>query len=53
MHGRNRALGIDVASLPFGQVIEFSDRKVLRVTQTDDPPPGWGDAMPVAQAEGS
>jgi hypothetical protein len=53
MHGRNRALGIDVASLPFGQVVEFSDRKVLRVTQTDDPPPGWADAMPVPQAEGS
>jgi ketosteroid isomerase-like protein len=50
MHGRNRALGIDVASLPFGQVVEFTDRKVLRVTQTDDPPPGWADAMPVAES---
>ena len=49
MHGRNRALRIDVASLPFGQVVEFSERKVLRVTQTDDPPPGWDDAVPAAQ----
>ncbi len=32
----------------FGQVVEFRDERILRVTVTDDPPPGWDDATPVA-----
>lgn len=30
-----------------GQVITFRARRILRITVTDDPPPGWADAAPV------
>lgn len=32
----------------FGQVITFRARGILRATLTDDPPPGWADATPLA-----
>jgi len=41
---RREALALDWA---FGQVLEFRDEKLLRVTVTEDPPPGWDDAEPV------
>lgn len=30
------------------QVIEFRDRRILRVTQTGFPPPGWDDASEIS-----
>ena len=42
-----RAYEVDLTNQPFGQVCEFKDGLILRVTQTDDPPPGWEDAEPV------
>jgi SnoaL-like protein len=43
--GRTAAFG-DISQY-VAQVIEFGDRCVLRVTQTDDPPPGWDGARPL------
>jgi ketosteroid isomerase-like protein len=31
-----------------GQIIEFRDGLICRVTQTSSPPPGWDEATPVA-----
>ena len=41
---RMRRHDVDLTNQPFGQVCEFKDGLILRVTQTDDPPPGWEDA---------
>jgi hypothetical protein len=45
--GKSQMMGIETASAPFGQVVEFRNSRVLRVTQTDDPPPNWDEAQPV------
>jgi ketosteroid isomerase-like protein len=45
VHSRVRATsrhgGMEVEFPAMGQVIEFRARKILRVTQTTFPPPGW------------
>ncbi len=41
-----RMPGFDVEST-YGNVFEFRDGLILRVTNTDDPPPGWENATPV------
>ncbi len=33
----------------FGQLVEFRDGRILHVTVTEDPPPGWEGATPVAE----
>jgi ketosteroid isomerase-like protein len=45
--GTSNLMGIETATAPFGQVIEFRDGRILRVAHTYDPPPGWEDAQPV------
>jgi ketosteroid isomerase-like protein len=45
--GRSRLMSVDTATAPFGQVVEFKDRRILRVSQTYDPPPRWGEAQAV------
>ena len=42
--GTARDAGIPLEIPVLSQVIEFRDRRILRVTQTDFPPPGWDDA---------
>ena len=39
--GTSQVMGVDTATAPFGQVIEFRNRRILRVTHTDDPPTNW------------
>jgi ketosteroid isomerase-like protein len=50
VHSRVRATsrdsGMPVEIPAMGQVIEFRDRKIARVTQTSFPPPGWETATP-------
>ena len=50
VRGLNR-MGIrgmdEVLDFPYGQVVEYRDGLIRRVTQTDDPPPGWEDASPL------
>jgi hypothetical protein len=38
---------VETATAPFGQAIEFKKRRILRVSQTYDPPPNWDEARPV------
>jgi hypothetical protein len=38
---------VDATNQPFGQVAEFRDGLIFRITQTDDPPPGWESAAPI------
>ncbi len=45
--GTSELMGAEITTAPFGQVIEFEPGRILRVTQTDDPPPHWEDAQPV------
>jgi ketosteroid isomerase-like protein len=35
--------GMDVGQY-MGQIVDFRDSRIARVTQTDAPPPGWDDA---------
>jgi ketosteroid isomerase-like protein len=44
---RFRAYERTVTNQPFGQVCEFRDGLIFRVTQTHDPPPGWEEATPI------
>jgi ketosteroid isomerase-like protein len=44
---RMRRHDVDMTNQPFGQVCEFKDGLIFRITQTDDPPPGWEDGEPV------
>ena len=43
--GRSDAFG-DVSQRQ-AQVLEFRDGRILRITQTEDPPPGWEEARPL------
>jgi len=43
--GRSGAFG-DVSQRQ-AQVLEFRDGRILRITQTEDPPPGWEEARPL------
>jgi ketosteroid isomerase-like protein len=45
--GKSEMMGVETATAPFGQVIDFNDRRILRVSHTYDPPPDWDDAQPV------
>jgi ketosteroid isomerase-like protein len=45
--GKSEMMGIETATAPFGQVIDFNDRRIFRVSHTYDPPPDWDDAQPV------
>jgi hypothetical protein len=45
--GNRELMGVETATAPFGQVIEFKDRRILSVSQTYDPPPNWHEARPV------
>ena len=45
--GTSHLVGAETANAPFRQVIEFTDHRILRVSQTDDPPPNWDEARPV------
>jgi hypothetical protein len=45
--GKSQMMGIEITSAPFGQVAEFRNPRLLRVTQTVDPPPNWDEAQPV------
>jgi ketosteroid isomerase-like protein len=42
--GTARDTGIPLEMPVLSQVIEFRDRRILRVTQTEFPPPGWEEA---------
>ncbi|MGZ8665901.1 MAG: nuclear transport factor 2 family protein [Solirubrobacterales bacterium] len=44
VEGTARDTGMALQMPVLAQVIEFRDRRILRVTQTDFPPPGWDDA---------
>ena len=41
VEGTARDTGMSLQMPVLAQVIEFRDRRILRVTQTDFPPPGW------------
>jgi ketosteroid isomerase-like protein len=41
VRGTSRDSGMPIEIPMMGQVIEFRDRKILRVLQTAFPPPGW------------
>jgi ketosteroid isomerase-like protein len=43
--GKSELMGVETATAPFGQVIEFKERRILRVCHTYDPPPNWDDAQ--------
>jgi hypothetical protein len=45
--GKSRLMGIAAPAAPFGQVVAFSDRRILSVSQTEDPPPNWDEAQPL------
>ncbi len=46
--GTARDAGIPLQMPVLGQLIEFRDRRILRVTQTDFPPPGWDEAAEIS-----
>jgi ketosteroid isomerase-like protein len=43
--GRSEAFG-DVSQRQ-AQIVEFRGGRILRITQTEDPPPGWDEARPL------
>ena len=45
--GTSGRTGIETATAPFGQVVDFKNRRGHRVLHTEDPPPGWEAARPV------
>ena len=45
--GTSQLMRVETATAPFGQVIEFNERRILSVLQTHDPPPNWDEAQPV------
>ena len=45
--GKSQLMRVQSTTAPFGQVIEFKDRRVLKVSHTYDPPPDWDEARPV------
>jgi ketosteroid isomerase-like protein len=46
--GTSQLMHVETATAPFGQAIEFKQRRILRVSQTEDPPPNWDEAQPVS-----
>jgi hypothetical protein len=45
--GTSRLMRVETATAPFGQIIEFREGRILNVSHSSDPPPGWDDAEPV------
>jgi len=45
--GTSQLMHVETATAPFGQAIDFKERRILRVSQTYDPPPNWDEAQPV------
>jgi ketosteroid isomerase-like protein len=50
VRGTARGSGMPVEIPAMGQVIEFRDRRILKVIQTEFPPPGWESAERLSQA---
>lgn len=46
--GTSELVQVETTTAPFGQIIDFKDRRILKVSQTDDPPPSWDEASAVA-----
>jgi ketosteroid isomerase-like protein len=44
---RNPGEAFPALPAPYGQIVDFRDDLIARVTQTDDPPPGWSEARAI------
>jgi hypothetical protein len=45
---RDSALALEIPAM--GQVIEFRERRIVRLLQTQFPPPGWDEAEPLSES---
>ena len=46
--GTSELVQVETTTAPYGQIIDFKDGRIRKVSQTDDPPPDWDKANAVA-----